>query len=54
MNKNDYLRLTLDLPPTTHKKLKTFAAINQKSMRSVLIELIEKHLQMKDPKIKEG
>ncbi|MCL4380370.1 hypothetical protein M1466_02695 [Candidatus Dependentiae bacterium] len=37
-------RMTIDLPAETHKKLKSFAAIKGKSMREMVIEMINERL----------
>jgi hypothetical protein len=43
-DKNDLSRITIDLPADLQKKLKTLAALQQKSMRTIVIESIEKEL----------
>ena len=50
MKNNKQVRLTADLPLEVHTKLKTVAALSNKSMRDVLVELINDHLDMKDVK----
>lgn len=37
-------RITIDIPAVDHKKLKAVAALLGKSMREVVIESIEEHL----------
>ena len=37
-------RITIDIPRVDHKKLKALAALHDKSMREIIIELIEGHL----------
>lgn len=37
-------RITIDIPAVDHKKLKALAALHDKSMREIIIELIEEHL----------
>jgi hypothetical protein len=44
MKKNTFARLTADIPLEVHKKLKAIAALHNKSMRDVLVELINNHL----------
>lgn len=43
--KNELSRMTIDLPKEAHKKLKALAAIQEKSMRDVVVELIDHYLQ---------
>lgn len=38
-------RLTLDLPDTLHKALKSFAVLNGENMRKVAITALEKYMQ---------
>lgn len=38
-------RVTVDIPTVDHKKLKMLAAFHGKSMRDILIELIERGLE---------
>ena len=40
--KNDYSRITIDIPKEDHKRLKALAAILGKSMREIVLESIEK------------
>jgi hypothetical protein len=47
MKRNELVRLTADIPLDIHKKLKAIAALNNKSMRDVLVDLITKHLNIK-------
>ncbi len=50
MNSNNSLsRITIDIPKESHKRLKTMAAILGKSMREIVIESIEQHLQSTSP-----
>lgn len=42
--KNNLARITIDLPLDLQKKLKALAALQQKSMRAVVIESIEREL----------
>lgn len=42
--KNSLSRITIDIPKIDHKKLKAMAAITGKSMRTLVIELIESGL----------
>lgn len=44
-NKKAKLRITLDLPLSQHKQLKTVAAVLGKSMKELMIEALEKHLR---------
>ena len=37
-------RITVDIPKVDHLKLKAMAALTSKSMREIIIELIEEHL----------
>ena len=39
-----FARMTIDLPKEAHRQLKTIAALQGKSMREVVIESIEKHM----------
>ncbi|MBU4269992.1 hypothetical protein KJ644_02120 [Candidatus Dependentiae bacterium] len=47
--KRELSRITIDIPRESHKKLKTLAAIQGKSMREIVLESIEKNLL--NPKI---
>lgn len=38
-------RITIDIPKVDHRKLKALAALHDKSMREIIIELIEEHLR---------
>ena len=40
--KNDYSRITIDIPREDHKRLKALAAILGKSMREIVLESIGK------------
>lgn len=42
--KAELSRITIDIPKVDHKKLKAFAALHDKSMREVILELIEGYL----------
>ncbi len=42
--KNELSRITIDLPKEDHKKLKALAAITDKSMRDVVVELINDYI----------
>ena len=42
--KTELSRITIDIPKIDHKKLKALAALQDKSMREIIIELIEGHL----------
>ncbi len=45
MNKEkDLSRITIDIPQESHKQLKIKAAMNGQSMRDIVVELIQKHL----------
>jgi antitoxin component of RelBE/YafQ-DinJ toxin-antitoxin module len=39
--KNELSRITIDIPTSIHKKFKSFAASEGKSMREVVLELIK-------------
>jgi hypothetical protein len=43
--RNELSRITIDIPKASHKKLKAIAALLGKSMREVVLESIEEHLQ---------
>lgn len=43
-SKNNFARITVDLPLDLQKKLKAVAALQGKSMREVVIESVEKEL----------
>jgi metal-responsive CopG/Arc/MetJ family transcriptional regulator len=43
--KNNLVRITVDLPTDLQKKIKMIAALQGKSMREVIIEAIEQELQ---------
>ncbi len=43
--KGNLSRITIDLPVESHRKLKAAAAILGKSMRKIVIESLEKHLE---------
>jgi len=45
ISKNNFARITVDLPLDLQKKLKAVAALQGKSMREVVIESVEKELQ---------
>lgn len=42
--KNELSRITIDIPASIHKKFKSFAASEGKSMREVVVELIRKQV----------
>lgn len=42
-------RITIDIPKVDHRKLKALAALHDKSMREIIIELIEEHLNCSKP-----
>ena len=42
-------RITIDLPEEDHKQFKAMAAVQGKSMREIVIEAIQKHLQATKP-----
>jgi len=46
--KNELSRITIDIPKTDHKRLKTMAGILGTSMRELIIEAIEKHIYSKN------
>jgi len=46
--KKDQLRMTIDMDKTVHKKLKTLAAMEGRSMREVVVELI--HDLLREPR----
>ena len=41
-------RLALDLPKALHTRIKVAAAVQQRSMRDVLIEVLERHFPAED------
>lgn len=41
---HNYSRMTIDLPNNLHKKLKALCALLSKSMRSIMIESLEKEV----------
>ena len=43
--KAELSRITIDIPRVNHRKLKALAALHEKSMREIIIELIEEHLE---------
>ena len=50
MNKEIKLsRITIDIPQESHKRLKTLAALQGRSMRDIVIESIELHLHSAIP-----
>lgn len=50
MNKESKLsRITVDIPQESHKRLKTLAALQGRSMRDIIIESIEHHLHSTIP-----
>ena len=38
-------RITIDIPKVDHKKLKALAALHERSMREIIVELIKQHLE---------
>ena len=43
--KSEVSRITIDIPKASHKRLKAMAAILGKSMRELVVESIEEHLE---------
>lgn len=53
MNNQDELsRISIDIPMNLQRKLKSLAALHDKSMRKIVIEAIEKKLQELENKSK--
>lgn len=50
MDKKTYSRLTLDLPPDLHTKLKQLAAEKRISMKSLIMEWVNAGLTSNTPK----
>jgi plasmid stability protein len=50
-NSNKLARITVDLPVNMQKKLKTFAAVHNKSMREVVIDSLNQTLKTLDAEI---
>jgi len=50
-SKNILSRITIDLPIDMQKKLKALAAMHSKSMRTVVIESIEKQIKILEAQI---
>lgn len=48
--KNELSRITIDIPASTHQKLKALAAHKRVSMRKIIEELIDLRLKVKDIK----
>ncbi len=46
--KNDLSRITVDISAESHKKLKALAAFQGKSMRSIIVDLIDQNLVEKN------
>jgi antitoxin component of RelBE/YafQ-DinJ toxin-antitoxin module len=46
--KNDLSRITIDIPASTHQKLKSLAAHKRVSMRKIIEELIDLRLMTQD------
>ncbi len=44
--KNDLSRITIDLPKEDHKKFKAMAAVIGKSMKDLVVEFIQKHIEI--------
>lgn len=42
--KGELSRITIDLPKESHKKLKAMAAVLGKSMREVVVDMLDEHL----------
>ncbi len=42
--KNEQSRITIDIPKEDHKRLKALAAITDKSMRDIVVELISEYI----------
>ena len=42
--KNELSRITIDVPTQVHKKLKSMAALEGKSMRQIVVDLIDESL----------
>jgi 2-methylcitrate dehydratase PrpD len=51
--KNELSRITIDLPTDFHKKLKALAAMQGKSMRKIVVDLIDEQLSTKREKMDE-
>ena len=45
MSRKETTRITVEIPKIDHKRLKTFAALQGKSMKEVFIEFIENGLE---------
>lgn len=43
--KKSLSRITIDIPEADHKKFKSIAATQGKSMREIVIEAIQKHIK---------
>lgn len=43
-SKNELSRITIDIPKADHKRLKAMAALQEKSMREIVIESIELYI----------
>lgn len=43
--KTEVSRITIDIPKTSHRRLKAMAAVLGKSMRELVVESIEEHLE---------
>ncbi len=43
--KKSLSRITIDIPQEDHKMFKVIAAVQGKSMREIVVEAIQKHLQ---------
>jgi hypothetical protein len=44
-NNEEISRMTIDIPKTDHKKLKTLSVLLGKSMREIVVESIENYLK---------
>jgi esterase/lipase len=45
MNTKNLSRITIDIPKADHKKLKTMAALQGKSMREIVVQSIKNYLK---------
>ncbi len=43
--KRSLSRITIDIPEADHKRFKAMAAVQGKSMREIVVEAIQEHLQ---------
>lgn len=42
------IRITIDMPPELHKKLKIYVAKKERGIRDLILELIERETKSKD------